>query len=351
MSWVQSTMASETETEPPATGVYENMSAYMCTTAEEATQRLQRYGVAIVPHLLCEEECALLVSKQWDVLETLTAKFEVPIRRNDVTTWDSFSSLGGLHSMLLQHWGVGHAEASWYVRQHPAVVAFQANLHGCAPEQLVVSFDGMSMHLPPEFRNGKGCVEKTRSETHGLHTDCSYATTTTTTPIIQGYVTGTEARPGDATFAFLEGSHALHATCGAHFKLTDKADWHKLTLEQVRWYKEEHGCVERHVVCPAESMVLWNSKTIHCGREASIARAQPNVRHIVYVCYAPRSHLTEKQLERKRTVYKASRTTTHHPHKSALFAKIPRLYGKPVPNISPLPIPTLTPLGTRLAGF
>jgi hypothetical protein len=98
-------------------------------------------------------------------------------------------------------------------------------------------------------------------------------------------------------------------------------------------------------------MVFWDSRTIHCGVEASKYRALPNVRAVIYLCYMPRSLCTKANLRKKQKAFQELRTTSHYPCSIKLFSKTPRTYGGDVPNITPIPTPILNPLGRSLAGF
>jgi hypothetical protein len=51
--------------------------------------------------------------------------------------------------MLIQHWGVGHTQACWDVRQNIKIVEIFAYFWGCYPNDLLVSFDALSFNLPP----------------------------------------------------------------------------------------------------------------------------------------------------------------------------------------------------------
>jgi hypothetical protein len=46
--------------------------------------------------------------------------------------------------MLLQQWGVGHAQALWDLRQNPKIIDIFSKLWGVPAKELLVSFDGAS---------------------------------------------------------------------------------------------------------------------------------------------------------------------------------------------------------------
>jgi ectoine hydroxylase-related dioxygenase (phytanoyl-CoA dioxygenase family) len=163
-------------------------------------------------------------------------------------------------------------------------------------------------------------------------------------------VTGLDVNHGDATLSFLEGSHEYHKEFGEVHKMTSKDDWHKLTTEEMEWYSKK-GCKKRSIMCPKGSLVLWDSRTIHAGKEALKDRREVNFRCVVYVCYTPRSLITEANRKKKMKAFEEMRMTTHWPHKVKLFAVQPRTYGKTLQEITDIEKPVLNAFGRRLAGF
>ena len=145
--------------------------------------------------MLNEDECELMVKKIWEFFEHITKNWEIPINRNNKNTWTQIYKLYPIHSMLFQHWGVGHSQASWDLRQNIKIVEIFAHFWNCNLTDLLVSFDGMSFHLPPEITK-KGW---NRNNTW-YHTDQSY--TTPNFKCIQSFITGYDINEYDATDAF-----------------------------------------------------------------------------------------------------------------------------------------------------
>ena len=314
------------------------------TTLENLKVTLDTYGVAILPSVLTEEECAKMLDEMWDYFELITGN---KLKRDDKTTWREFYKLYPLHSMLVQHYSIGHAQFAWNLRQNPKLVSIFATLYNCSEDDLLVSFDGSSFHLPPEV------TKKGWFNNKWLHTDQSFLDETTY--CIQSWVTAVDVNEDDATLVVLEKSHLLHQQFGKEHGKSSKEDWYKLMEDEVAWYKAS-SCQEKRISCPKGSLVLWNSKTIHCGVEPLRTRGTENIRAVCYLCYQPRSLLPstkaiEKCLEKKQKAFAELRTTSHWPLKSKLFAKNPRTYGGDMPEITPIPFPILTELGKKLAGF
>ncbi len=308
------------------------------TSIENLKETIEKYGVAIIPSVINEEECKNMADGIVQYFEHITKNWETPFKLEDRESWREFYKLMPLHSMLIQHWEVGHIQASWDLRQNPKIVNIFANFWKVKPEELLVSFDGLSFHLPPEETN-KGWFRQP-----WFHTDQSY--TRNEFECLQSWVTALDINEGDATLMVLEGSNKYHADCAKHFNITDKTDWYKLNEKEIEFYKLK--CDPVRITCKRGDLVLFDSRVIHCGVEAVKGRKEENFRAIIYLCYLPRLNTDVKK---KQKAFKELRTTKHHPCKSLLFSKNPRTYGAELPEINSITPPVLTELGKKLAGF
>ena len=313
------------------------------TTPENVMETIARFGVAIVPSLLSEEECTNMANGMWDTLETISQTWETPISRDNPESWKNLRKLFPLHSMLLQHWSIGHSQFIWNLRQNPKCVEIFAKIWDCSPSELLVSFDGASFHMPSE-------TTKTGwHRTTWYHSDQSFVDKGF--KCVQSWVTAFDVNDGDATLAFYEGSNQHHTEFGEAFGITDTSNWYKLdTEEQINFYKDR-GCIAKKIMCPKGSMVLWDSRTIHCGVEPLKGRQHPNFRCVAYLCYMPRRLATEKEIVKKIKAFEENRVTSHWPCKVKMFPKTPRTYGAEVPEITPLPRPEINEFGRRIAGY
>ena len=317
----------------------------MCNV-ETLKNTLEQYGIAIIPSVLNENECNNMFNEVWSFFEYITSEWETPLKRNDKTTWNQFYKLQPLHSMLIQHWGVGHCQASWNLRQNEKIVDIFARLWNCTKEDLLVSFDGLSFNLPPED-TGKGW---NRNNTW-YHVDQSYVKSGF--ECIQSWITAFDVNKGDATLSVYEKSHNYHQECGNNFGITDKLDWYKLNKDQLQFYINK-GCKKINIECPKGSLVLWDSRMVHCGIEAQQTRPNPNFRCVVYLCYMPKSKSNKTNLDKKKKAFEELRTTSHWPAKIKLFPKKPRVYGDPnllLPEVKQIEHPHLSLLGLKLAGL
>lgn len=313
-------------------------------TPDNVKKVLNYYGVAIIPNILSEEECNAMNNGMWDTLEHITQTWTKGIRRDDPESWRGMQQLYPKHSMLLQHWGVGHSQYVWNVRQNPKIVEVFARIWGCEKEDLLVSFDGVSYSMPPEQTNLGWYKGK-----DGLHCDQSYLNSDFL--CVQGWINGYDTNEGDATLTVLESSSDYHEEFAKRFNKNGKEDWCLLNEEERKFYEDEKICLLKRIKCPRGSLVLWDSRTIHCGSEALKTRTKPNFRNITYVCYEPRENCDEKNLAKKQKAFNDMRISSHWPCKTTLFPKLPRTYGNPLPDITELHAPELTELGRKLAGL
>jgi len=107
----------------------------------------------------------------------------------------------------------------------------------------------------------------------------------------------------------------------------------------------------RTVECPAGSLVLWDSRTIHAGKEALPGRARPNDRIVAYVCCTPRSRAPQRIIDKRVKYFEEMRMTSHWPHKCRVFGKNPQTYGAPLPDVRELQAPMLNDVGRALVGY
>tara|TARA_B100000795_G_C22795219_1_gene439005 strand:+ start:1844 stop:2833 length:990 start_codon:yes stop_codon:yes gene_type:complete len=329
------------------------MTSYECEkytcTKENLKKTLEKFGVAIIPSVLTDEECEEMVSGMWDFFEHITQNWagkktdKKPINRNDKSTWSNFYKLYPMHSMLIQHWGAGHAQVSWDLRQKEKIAEIFSYFWECDKEELLVSFDGLSFNFPPEVIN-RGYF---RGNTW-YHADQSF--TRTKFECVQSWVTGLDVEEGDATLTVYEGSHKFQEEFAEKFGVTDKSDWYKLNEYEEVFYITK-GCKRVNIMCPKGSLVFWDSRTIHCGTEARKNRENKKFRAVVYLCYQPREKITPALLRKKIKAFETLRTTNHWSTKPKLFAKNPRTYGNPLPEITAIVPPVLTELGQKLAGY
>jgi hypothetical protein len=319
------------------------------TTKEGLRATIEEYGVAIIENILTEEECSSIVSGLWDYFEHITQNWEIPINRDNRASYKEIYKLYPLHSMLFQYFNSGHAQISWDMRQHPSILEIFSHFWEVPRDELLVSFDGFSFNIPPEYTNRGWNLNNT-----WYHSDQSFLRNEF--ECIQSWVTGLDVNEGDATLAFMEKSNQFHKEfrewkCNGEKEVSNrekeifKDNWYKLSHEDEQFYLDK-GCQYKKIICKKGSIIFWDSRTIHCGTEAMKRRPNPNFRAVIYICYIPKYLYSERDKKKRRNAFLELRTTNHWGNK--LFGKNPRTYGKPLPEITIINPPIITEVGRGL---
>lgn len=308
-----------------------------------AKEALERDGVCVIPNVLPEQDLVQARTGMWDAIEQITSQFEGGgILRDAPETYGKLRQLFPIHSMILQHWGIGHSQFCWDVRSHPGVVHALGSLYRVPSQRLITSFDGASIHLP-DPANKRGYYRNP-----WYHTD--QASTTRGHMSWQGLVNLFDVEEGDATLCVLKGSHLKHAAYFDQFGIVEKKNWYKLPSEpeHMQFFKDQ-GCTPAAILAKAGDLVLWDSRTFHFGREPLKQRVNSDrLRAVVYTCLTPRSKASNKAQEKRRKAFAELRMTTHLPHAPTLFPKTPRTYGQQLPRTTALPAPVLSELAKKL---
>ena len=311
---------------------------------DNVKENLEKYGIAVIPNILSNEECKKNANLAWKEFNVLTSKMNIPLDKKNPNSYKTILDFFPLHSMLLQHNSIGHMQFVWNVRQTINVAKVFAKIWDCSIEDLLSSFDGVSFHMPPEITN-RGWYRGN----DWLHTDQS--STKFNLETIQGFVSLYDINEYDASLCVHEGSHKYHKDFFDTFKIECKKDWFKLQNDEQYNYFVNKNCLKTCIKCKKGSLVLWDSRVFHQGIEPQKERTNPNFRLIVYVCMTNRNRSKEKDLKKKQKAFNELRMTTHCPHRPLLFSKNPRTYGKDLPDIVEIKKPILTELGKKLAGF
>jgi hypothetical protein len=320
----------------------------------DAIAHLKDHGWAVVPDVFDADTMAAARRRlRGDLLAWTAGKVDL----DDAATWDAWSAILPMHSMLVQHGSFGRLETFEALRFHPATRALFARVFGTS--DLLVSFDAASVHLP---RPGKGYFRKS-----WIHTDAGPGNAhleTEDAQCVQAQVVLNTARECDGTLLVYDGSHKLWQAYFDKFPPPSAAegrkDWQRINEEDPAQVEFFSGCAKVRVAAPAGSVVLWYSRTFHCGAEPLKDRpALPDgslpIRMVSYVCMMPRPALPAtpsaarallKLLTRRRQIYDKDgkgtdpRSSTHHPLRPRTFGRKPQTRGAPMPvMVAPVVVP------------
>lgn len=305
------------------------------STENNFMETLDKYGVCVIPDIFTESECIKLRDKIWEGIKHIQKdRFDI----NDKKTWMNFYDFFPSQSMLIQHFSIAHLQGVWDIRQDERIANIFSKIWNCKKEDLVTSFDGISINLPPEQTN------------HGwffggdfMHTDQSPQKKGF--QCIQGMVNLYPVNDNDATLTIMEGSHKYHEEFFKKIKYDDPEDWYELQ-EGEKEYFEKIGCKQFCVKAPIGSLVLWDSRTFHQGIEAQKEREKENFRMVVYTCLRPRNHFTIEELNKHKKAFLEKRVTNHWG--TMLFSKNPKTYNDKLKEFNEVSEPVLTDFGKKL---
>jgi len=254
------------------------------------------HGYAHVKGVLSKEECQAWVAGLRAAIESIG----YPGRFSDPATWEPSQWPEGCRDGILGEFGVGHCDAAWRARTHRKVVALQEAYW--RERQLVTNVDGVNAELPyQELRR------RTDAETVKLHWDENPFYTGEHADGIQGVLSLTPTTCFGGGTTVVAGSHRA----GVPEKVLEPKDWLRrrtdvkkvfrlLTMTERRKLLEVPGCVEEHLETAAGDVVLFLSRTVHCGRRAR--DAQHGFRFALYGSTVPASQLEPEDHANKRRV-------------------------------------------------
>jgi hypothetical protein len=148
----------------------------------------------------------------------------------------------------------------------------------------------------------------------------------------------------------MEYSHKYHKDFSEELNIKNKYDWYELSLEQEQWYLNKN-CNYKKIYCPKGSLVLWDSRLIHCGTGPLIERLYPNFRIVSYLCYMSKKLCNDNIITKRINAFETLRTTTHYVTKFRLFPKTPKSYINEIPIITEINKPILNEIGYNLIGY
>ncbi|KAL1413785.1 hypothetical protein Q8F55_001568 [Vanrija albida] len=314
---------------------------------------LERDGYVVVPGVVSQEACAEFqeAAVQW------IEKFGYGFKRDDPATWKTelmpFGHHGGMYN---RYGGVVHEDFVWKIRTEPGILKTFAEIWGT--DDLVVSFDGMNA-TTPLGKGGREDIEPTRP---WPHIDQNVRRVDRF-ELYQGIQNLGTNGPDDGGLVVMKGSHLLHerhfAERGGWRPEGDKGEAENSYLfndDEWEWFKKA-GCEIVKVCANPGDLILWDSRTVHWNQSPTGG----NWRFATYICYAPRSFMSEAALAKKKAVFDDRLGTTHWPHLNVVMAErdlekepeaVPRKPDGSVDHMNRRPFnePPLSPEVLRLVG-
>jgi ectoine hydroxylase-related dioxygenase (phytanoyl-CoA dioxygenase family) len=191
----------------------------------------------------------------------------------------------------------------WDARMEPGVLNAFSKLWGT--DELLVSFDCLNVTLPnrPDLpaRAPWQHIDQSPNK-RGLH-------------CVQGIINLCSSGPDDGGLVVYPGSHLLNDEFfDAHPNSALKQlrnDIYLFPKDELEWF-EQRGLQPHKVCAELGDLILWDSRTIHYGADAT--EAGKHIRTAIYATYMPACLAKEEQLEKKRKVFDEFGSTSHWPY-------------------------------------
>jgi ectoine hydroxylase-related dioxygenase (phytanoyl-CoA dioxygenase family) len=299
---------------------------------------LDSNGVAVIPNILNNDECISFRNEIWDEIKYVSKnRFDI----NNLDTWNEFYNFNPFQSMLLHHYSLGHMQPIWNIRQHPNVIQVFEKIWNIDSSELLVSFDGLSIHLPPEKTN-RGFYNNNGD--NWFHTDQS--SNKIGKHCIQGLINLYPVNDGDATLSIIEKSHLKHESFFIDNSIKNKSDWYQLKDNDIDYFKNNN---QYAIKADIGSIILWDSRTFHQGIGSNKNREKENFRMVIYITMLPRSTIKDpKILIKKQKAFQNLKITSHWANNVYTFPKKPQ---NCLADFNIIRKPILNNIGLKLAGF
>lgn len=289
---------------------------------EPYLKELEEVGYCVIPNVLSSGETELLYQRVW---HEFIEKAWPNCKMEDRTNWkDSFP----IHNV----WGIfagpaGQIQVMWDLRQDSRIVDIFAKIWN-TPD-LIVSMDGLSFMCPPEIREGyvepwphvdQGILRREDNVAFSNRPPLDFVSESLlkTKPFtVQGQFLLEDSFEGDGGFYCIPKSHLRFSEFAPELE-TIKGKKRKFIQEFFESSQDESGspyCMKQ-ITAPKGSLILWDSRTVHWNQHASDSRpysACPKVRMVGYLCYVPKSRMTEEGKILRLEAFEKGVATGHNP--------------------------------------
>jgi len=287
--------------------------ALLIEKVKKAALDLEEHGYAVIPGVFSETECGEIIDKMWRHLYEISK--DAPHRltpEQDYRKMRATDLLPHKHG-IIESWRFNHFKTIREIRRDRRILWIFALLYGT--DQLTGSMDRVNFKFPNRAYVSKDVWP---------HVDQHAAKLDRIT--IQSYITFLDCNEDSPGNRLYKGSHKVFGEFFKHKRDAKAGDWNMLTEEEKKTLPLQCPLVKP--TYKAGSMLLWDSRTVHSPDDGLDCKAG---RFVVYVCFNRpwEKAEDEKFWTQKKQAFLDCRATSHAPIPQSMFAKCPRLYGKP----------------------
>lgn len=291
---------------------------------------LEEQGYCVIPQVLSTSETELLYQRVW---HEFIEKAWPSCRMDDRSNW---AEVFPRHNYIGIFAGpAGQTQVMWDLRQDPRIIDVFAKVWNTT--DLIVSMDGMSFMCPTEIREGnikpwphvdQAIVRRQNNVEHNDNPGIDFVSESllkTQPYTIQGQFLFEDSFAGDGGFYCIPKSHLRFSEFAPQLETIDAMDIPKSEKREIRhkflneffgFNTDENFYSIKQITAPRGSLILWDSRTIHWNQHADKKRPNsdnPKVRMVGYLCYVPKTRLTEEGRIRRSIAFENGVSTGHNP--------------------------------------
>ena len=254
---------------------------------EKSKEELDKLGYVVLSPILTDEELETHDELFWQMMTNLNPN----INRLDRNTWNNQTFPGEYSTGICPYYGMPQSDYAWYLRTDTLIHHIYSYYHNVNPEELCCSLDCISVMF-----------SKKNKKNSWLHRDQNTLLPGGNLYGIQGFYSRYSVEPEDAGFICVPRSHL------------DQIDE---TKSKKHWILlPEYEGKETKLLIPENSLVIWNSLTVHANTSGTRDRpTKDNVPQLnrlgAYVSYWPKVNRKPKVLTEKKQLYLSGRGTSH----------------------------------------
>jgi hypothetical protein len=291
---------------------------------------LEEQGYCVIPQLFSDSETRVLYERVW---HEFIEKAWPNCKMNDRSNWKK--SFPKHNKTGIFAGPAGQTQVMWDLRQDVRIMNVFSQIWNT--NDLIVSMDGLSLMCPPETRTGyidpwphvdQTIMRRQDGVSHSNNPPVNFISESllkTQPYTIQGQFLFEDSFEGDGGFYCIPKSHLRFAEFAPVLEriseITDVVERKKVRIEFIEQFFSQldesgNAYIKKHITAPRGSLILWDSRTIHWNQHASENRVYsetPKVRMVGYLCYVPKSRLTEEGRVLRKEAFDKGVSTGHNP--------------------------------------
>ena len=330
---------------------------------------LEELGYCIIPQVLSTSETEVLYQRVW---HEFIEKAWPNCRMDDRSNWKDTFPMHNLYGIFAGP--AGQTQVMWDLRQDSRIVDVFAQIWNT--KDLIVSMDGLSFMCPTEIREGyfepwphvdQAILRRQDNFAHNNNPPIGFVSESllkTLPYTIQGQFLLEDSLEGDGGFYCIPKSHLRFTEFAPELETINSIEMsreerrnarHKFLLDF--FDSSADGCGNgycmKHITAPRGSLILWDSRTVHWNQHPNNNKSK--VRMIGYLCYVPKSRLTDEGRILRKKAFEMGVSTGHNPvYPELKFTKDhiqPEFVQYLEDSSYTQPTIKLTPLGESLLGL